>query len=137
MYIPRQTETDGQTDIHTYTHTHTYLHTHRVYDYPVNYITLTTASNVRAHRVGTTNSLPNTRMFNRDCFVSGVISIPVILFSLKAKARRRLRYADCNHLELRNQGRNVDSSNSLKIVHQYISRLRNNPDESISKNRYH
>jgi hypothetical protein len=69
-------------------------------------------------------------------FVSGVSSIlVVVLFILKAKARKCLRYADCNHLELRNQDRNVDSSNSLKIFHQCISRLRNKPDESIPKNR--
>jgi len=38
------------TYIHTYTHTHTHTHTHTVYVHPVNYITLTTVSNVRAQK---------------------------------------------------------------------------------------
>ena len=76
------------------------------------------------------------RIFNRDCFVSGISIISVtILFSLQAKARRCLTYADFNHLDLRIQDRKVNSSNSLKIFHHNICRLRNKPDESLPKNR--
>ena len=98
MYIHTYTYVLINTNIQTHTHKHTHTHTQAVYDYPVNYITLTTASNVRAHRVGATNNLPN--IHNKmNCFVSGISGIPVIiLFSLQAKARRCLRYADFNYM---------------------------------------
>ena len=61
-YIHTYTHTYKYINIHTYMymHTHTYIHTHilihihtqTVYDYPVNCITLTTVSNIRAHMVG-------------------------------------------------------------------------------------
>jgi hypothetical protein len=129
-YIHTYIRTYG-TYIHTYTHTyiHTHTHTHRVNDYPVNYITLKTVGNVRAHRVGATNNLQNVSMFTRNCFVSGIsIILVIILFSLKVKPRKCLRYADCNYLEFRNQDRNVDSNNSPQVFHQNIIRLSNKTD---------
>jgi hypothetical protein len=119
IHIRTHKHTHTYTYIHTNTHTHT--HTQAVYDYPVNYITWTTVGNVRAHRVGTTSNLPN--IHNKmNCFVLGISSIPVIiLFSLQAKARRCLRYADCNYHELRNQDSNVNSNNSLQIFHQILA----------------
>ena len=127
------------TYIHTYIHTHTHTHTHtRTHSLrlsnKLHYIN--NCKQCQSTQDGSNKQLIKIRMFNRNRFLSGVSIIPVItLFSLKAKARRCLKYADCNHLELRNQDRKVDSSNSLKIFHQNTSRLRNKPDESIPKNR--
>ena len=65
-YIHTYIHTHTHTPIHTYrtyihtyihTHTHTHTHAHTVYDYPINYITLTTVSNVRAHRMEATSNL--------------------------------------------------------------------------------
>jgi len=115
--------------MYMYKYVRTHTHTHTVYDYPVNYITLTTVGNVRAHRMGATNNLQNIIMFNRNCFVSGIsIILVIILFSLKVKQRKCLRYADCNYLEFINQDRKVDSNNSPEVFHQNIIRLSNKTD---------
>ena len=74
-----------------------------------------------------------------DKNVSGTSSIPVIpvqkapspLFSLKAKAQRCLKCADCSYQEFINQDRIVDSSNSLQTFHQDIMGLRSKTDELI------
>jgi hypothetical protein len=74
---------------------------------------------------------------------TGTSSIPVItsataspFFSLKAKAKRCLKYIDCNYMQFRNQDRTADSFNSLEIIHQNIRGLRSNTDELIFKDRY-
>ena len=50
-YKHKQKYTYMYVHTHTFIHTHIHIHIQRVYDYPVNYITLTTVSNIGAHMV--------------------------------------------------------------------------------------
>jgi bisphosphoglycerate-dependent phosphoglycerate mutase len=55
-----------------------------------------------------------------------------LLFRLKRKAQRCLRYFDYNYLDFIEYDKNVDLSNSLRTFHQNVKRLRSKSDELIT-----